>query len=243
VAIPGDYQHRALHEGPAVQRFWHETKLWLVDRHLRPGAGERVLDVGCGSGVVADAIARAGVRECVAIDGSAAAIAFASGRYQRSNLRFVRGLVDEIDAADGAAYDAACCLEVVEHIHEAQGLELFQRLSRMVRPGGRLLVTTPNARSAWPLIEWGLDRSGRVPRLAGEQHVAFYTHGRLAWLAEASGWRVAVRETCCTMAPWIAPVSVRAARAVRRWEGPLPFGTLLVALLVRLSPEDDGRER
>ena len=36
VPIPGDYQFRALHEGPAVQRFWHDTKLWLVREYLQP---------------------------------------------------------------------------------------------------------------------------------------------------------------------------------------------------------------
>jgi 2-polyprenyl-3-methyl-5-hydroxy-6-metoxy-1,4-benzoquinol methylase len=237
VAIPGDYQFQALHCGPAVQRFWHDTKLWLVDRYLQPTSTDRVLDVGCGSGVVAHAIAQAGAHECVGLDGSEAAIAFASRQFRRPNLRFVQGLVDEIAWPDGS-FDAACCMELIEHIHPGQALDLLSRLRRIIRPGGRLLVTTPNARSAWPVIEWLLDRSGRVPRLAGEQHVALYTHRRLAQLAAESGWSLTTRATCCTLAPWTAALSTRAARALREIEAPLPFGTLLVACLTR--PEGDA---
>ena len=239
IAIGGDYQYRALTEGPRPQRFWHETKLWLVDRHLNPGPGDRVLDVGCGSGVVAAHVAGRGVAECTAIDGNAEAVAFASGRYRRPNLRFVLGLVDELSLPEGG-YDSGICLELVEHIYYEQGVALLRSLHRAIRPGGRLLITTPNYRSAWPAIEWLLDRSGRVPKLVGDQHVTFFRHGLLERLAADAGWRTTVRETCCTLAPWAAAVSPRAARVLRGWEAKLRFGTLLVHVLERPAGAQDA---
>lgn len=237
VAIRGDYQYRALTQGPAVQRFWHDTKRWLIREYLRPGPDDRVLDVGCGSGVVAAAIADSPVRECIGVDGNPDAIAFAENQLQRSNLRFVHGLVDELDFAD-ASFDACCCLELIEHIHEPQGRALVASIWRLLRPGGRLLITTPNYRSAWPLIEWGLDYLGAVPKLVGDQHVAFYSHSRLRSLWDSGGWQPLRQHTCCTVAPWAAPVSWRLAEAIRAREGGIPCGTLLVHLLEKTVADD-----
>lgn len=78
IAIPGDYQYRALHDGPAVQRFWHHGKLAAAEAALHPVAGDVVLDVGCGSGVLSARLgAIPGVR-VIGVDANADAIAFAS---------------------------------------------------------------------------------------------------------------------------------------------------------------------
>jgi 2-polyprenyl-3-methyl-5-hydroxy-6-metoxy-1,4-benzoquinol methylase len=232
VAIAGDYQWRALTEGPAPQRFWHDTKRWLVRTYLAPGPSDRVLDVGCGSGVVSAYLADLPVRECVAVDGNPGAIAFASRHFRRPNLRFERCLVDELDLPAGH-FDAAACLELVEHVYPEQGRALLESLRRLVRPGGRLLLTTPNYASAWPAIEWLLDRSGRVPKLAGDQHVAFYTHARLSRLCRSAGWAIRARRTCCTLAPWLAALSWRLAEGVRAAEGRVRGGTILAYVLER----------
>jgi len=57
IRIPGDYQHRVLNTGPAPQRFWHDAKYREALRWLSPQAGDRILDLGCGSGVAASMLA------------------------------------------------------------------------------------------------------------------------------------------------------------------------------------------
>ena len=230
VAIGGDYQYRALTEGASPQRFWHDTKRWLVRRYLEPRSTDRILDVGCGSGVVAAALADAPAREVVGIDGNPDAVAFASSQFRRPNLRFVRGLVDELDLPEGH-FDACVCMELLEHIHFDQGQILLDSLRRLLKPGGRLLITTPNYRSAWPALEWALDRSGKVPHLAGDQHVTFYNHRSLGRLYRPGGWAPLAQHTCCTIAPWAAVASWSLAERIRAFEARLPFGTILVHLI------------
>jgi SAM-dependent methyltransferase len=234
VAISGDYQYRAITRGPRVQRFWHDTKLWLVRHYLGPRPTDRVLDVGCGSGVVAAFLADSPVLECVGVDGNPAAIEFASWRFGRPNLRFLRCLVDEIDLPE-QSFDACCCMEVLEHIHPHQGRSLLRTAYRLLKPGGRLLITTPNYRSAWPLIEWGMDRLGLAPRQVGDQHVTFYHHGSLRAQWQDGGWSPVRLHTCCTLAPWIAMANWSMAEAIREVERRLPFGTILVHLLEKPS--------
>src|SRR5262249_49069906 len=62
VPIDGAYQDRARREGFVVQRFWHHQKELVVRSLAPPRAGERALDVGCGSGVVANLLASEGAR-------------------------------------------------------------------------------------------------------------------------------------------------------------------------------------
>ena len=230
MSIAGDYQFRAWTLGPAPQRFWHGTKQWLVETYLSPRESDRVLDVGCGSGVVAAHLAKLPVAECVAVDGNSLAIDFARSHFSRPNLQFTLAFVDELDFSPGY-FDSACCLELIEHLYPSQGEALLRDLKRLVRPGGRLLITTPNSRSLWPLIEWLLDRSGKVPKLAGDQHVSYYNHESLKRLAESVGWTTVEQHTCCTLAPWSAWFSLALAQYLRRIERFLGCGTILVHVL------------
>src|SRR6185369_6112929 len=158
IAIAGDYQYRAVTQGPAVQRFWHRCKLLAIDRHLPARSGDRILDLGCGSGVVANHLASAGGR-VTAIDGNVEAIRFASTQFRLPNLEFRAGLLEDL-VLPAESFDRVYCLEVVEHLYQHQIHELLAKVLWLLRPGGRLLLTTPNYRSPWPLIEKALDLTG-----------------------------------------------------------------------------------
>src|SRR5688572_25654903 len=162
VAVPGDYQHRALHEGWAAQRFWHLGKLEEVERMLEPQAGDVIVDVGCGSGVLAGRLADHAGTRVIGIDASAAALAFARQRYPQRNLEFRQGIADELDLAALGAGKIAF-IEVIEHIYPDQARATLRRFHQGLPAGGRLVVSTPNARSLWPAIEWTLDRLALVP--------------------------------------------------------------------------------
>src|SRR5262245_28272721 len=92
IQIPGAYQHLALTQGPPIQRFWHRTKLQLLDWLFEVQGQERVLDVGCGSGVFADALAKRGA-EVLAVDANADAITYATNTFARPGLSFSLGLL------------------------------------------------------------------------------------------------------------------------------------------------------
>jgi 2-polyprenyl-3-methyl-5-hydroxy-6-metoxy-1,4-benzoquinol methylase len=150
VAIAGDYQFRALTDGPVVQRFWHRSKLVAIDRHLPPQPGDRVLDLGCGSGVVADHLTTASA-DVTTIDGNAEAIRFASMRFGPPNLTLRTGLLEDL-ALPAATLDRVYRLEMIEHLYRHQIHELLVNVRQILRPGGCLLLTTPNYRSPWHVV-------------------------------------------------------------------------------------------
>ncbi len=232
IQIEGAYQYSALHRGNAVQRFWHESKLDTISRLLQPERGDFVIDVGCGSGVCAAFAADRGA-EVLGVDGNAAAISFATKQFAGSRrARFRLALLDELSELPPSSFNKAMCLEVLEHLAVSQIRVLLASIYECLRESGLLLITTPNYRSAWPLIEFSLDQLHLVPKLREEQHVTKLHHRGLRCLAESHGFELVTRRAICTLAPWLAPLSQRLGRGVRRLElsVPVPFGTILAHL-------------
>ncbi|MCE5325134.1 MAG: methyltransferase domain-containing protein [Planctomycetaceae bacterium] len=229
--IGGDYQHRALTHGPAVQRFWHYSKQLAVAKLLPPASGEFVLDVGCGSGVISHFLANQGPA-VLGIDANEAAIEFARSHGQGDGARFLCGLVDEAFALERPA-DKIYCLEVIEHLYAGQGRQMLDVFAGLLAPGGQVLLTTPNYASAWPAIERTMDLLHLAPPMREHQHVTHYTPRRLRKLCTAAGFKVERLMTHCFIAPWAAALSWRLAErlAAAEFRYDLRLGSILVAVL------------
>lgn len=230
IVIDGGYQHRALKEGFVVQRFWHAEKLRMIEKFSRPAAGERVLDIGCGSGVLSDALCAHGAT-VTAVDGNSDAIGYARRTFGREGIDFQLGQVEDIAAPPGSV-DRSYCFEVVEHLFINQVETLFRRTHELTRPGGTLTVTTPNYSGVWPAIEWTLDAFKLVPHLDGDQHVTQFTSARLTESLERTGWQVEMMTTFSTLAPWASVASWNLATRVAELEDSmkLRWGSILFAV-------------
>ena len=218
VRVEGEYQYAAVHSGNPVQQFWHYAKYSEAERWLDVRPGHTVLDVGCGSGVLSHSVAaNSPDARVIGVDVSEAAIEFCRERYDLPNLEFQLGLVDELEFEPGSI-DRIALLEVIEHVYEHQALRVLESFHRLLRADGRLVISTPNYRSLWPLIELMLDKLKLVPQLAGEQHVAKYTGRKLLRLAHASGFKSVSLRSVNWIAPWLNVFSRRLAEAVHRAE-------------------------
>jgi 2-polyprenyl-6-hydroxyphenyl methylase/3-demethylubiquinone-9 3-methyltransferase len=134
---------------------------WELDESdLKPLAGRRAADVGCGAGLLAEPLARLGA-EVTGIDAAPENIAAARTHALGQGL--------EIDYRVGGAealagrYDLVKALEVVEHVADPAGF--VGALATAVAEGGLLILSTPN-RTAWSrLIMIGLgEGTGRIPK-------------------------------------------------------------------------------
>jgi ubiquinone/menaquinone biosynthesis C-methylase UbiE len=106
------------------------------------GASAHVLDAGCGSGYGAAEFSNAA--SVVAFDISAEAVAHARRAYSRPGVHFLQGACESLPFAD-RSFDLVVAFEVIEHL-ERWPLMLVDA-SRVLRPSGVLLVSTPN--KAW----------------------------------------------------------------------------------------------
>lgn len=231
IKIRGDYQHRALTQGHPVQRFWHASKQYTISHYLPPAPGDFALDVGCGSGVISSFLGKHGAT-VLGVDSNSEALEFANRKFHNDKVTFRHGLVDATFSLDRPP-DKIYSIEVIEHIYYDQGLEMLKNFSSLIRPGGKVFITTPNYASPWPLIEWTMDRFHLAPPMAGVQHVTQYRKKTLESLCREAGFTINKSFSACLLSPWIAPLSWRLAKALHLLETkiPAPLGCLLVLIL------------
>jgi 2-polyprenyl-6-hydroxyphenyl methylase / 3-demethylubiquinone-9 3-methyltransferase len=114
----------------------------LDKKSLRPFQGLRVLDVGCGGGLIAEPLARLGA-EVVAIDASAENISVARAHAAESGLAIdYRAAAAEDLAETGARFDVVLALEILEHVADRDAF--LAACTALVKPGGALIAATLN---------------------------------------------------------------------------------------------------
>ena len=114
-----------------------ERRLHFLLGEVRPG--DRVLDVGCGTGDFTAAMARAGA-DAIGVDVAEAALRRARSRHPGVEFRLVP-LDGPLPFEDGS-FELVWASEVIEHV--ADTARWLSEVRRVLAPGGRLLVTTPS---------------------------------------------------------------------------------------------------
>jgi 2-polyprenyl-6-hydroxyphenyl methylase/3-demethylubiquinone-9 3-methyltransferase len=102
-----------------------------------------VLDVGCGGGILAEAMARKGA-EVTGIDLSEKGLRVAELHLVESRLavRYEKASAETYAAAHAGEFDVVTCMELLEHVPEPAAM--VAACARLVRPGGRVFFSTIN---------------------------------------------------------------------------------------------------
>ncbi len=123
--------------------------------HLAPQTGERILDVGCGTGSltlrIADAVGPTGL--VTGIDAAPRMIEIAENkaRQQGNTARFAAVAAENPGMADGS-FDAVVSSMFTHHVDHRLKQLVFAQMYRLLRPGGRLVtadIDRPSTRWAW----------------------------------------------------------------------------------------------
>jgi len=128
-------EFRPLHEINPLRLEW-------IDRHVRL-AGKRVLDVGCGGGILAEAMALRGA-QVTGLDLAEKPLAVARLHLHESGLEidYLQCSAEAHAAEHPAAYDAVTCMELLEHVPEPQST--VAACARLAKGGARVFFSTIN---------------------------------------------------------------------------------------------------
>jgi len=109
---------------------------------MRPFTGLRLLDVGCGGGLLSEPLSRLGF-EVVGVDAGERNIAAARAHAEETGLAIdYRAVTAESLAEAGERFDVVLAMEVVEHVADLDGF--IDTISSLVKPGGALALATLN---------------------------------------------------------------------------------------------------
>ena len=155
----------------------------LVEEVLS-GEPRDVLDLGCGTGTLAIAMAQApnGAR-ITGIDGDAEILEIARGKEGSEEIELVEGLADALPFADGC-FDRVVCSLLLHHLDPAVKRAALAEALRVLRPGGRLHVAD-FGRSQDPLMR--ILFAG-LQVLDGISNTADHPAGRLPAMIETAGF-------------------------------------------------------
>jgi 2-polyprenyl-6-hydroxyphenyl methylase/3-demethylubiquinone-9 3-methyltransferase len=113
-----------------------------IDEHS-PVAGRQLVDVGCGGGVLAEAMAQRGAL-VTGIDMGEAPLSVARMHLLESGVEvdYHRSTAEQLAAEKGESYDIVCCLEMLEHVPEPA--DVIAACADLAKPGGSLYFSTIN---------------------------------------------------------------------------------------------------
>lgn len=154
--------------------------------------GLRVLDVGCGGGILAEAMARRGA-QVTAIDLAEKSLAVARLHALEYELQLDYRLqsVEAIAAAEPASFDVVTCMEMLEHVPSPDSI--IASCARLLKPGGRVFFSTINRTpKAWLMAIVGAEYVlGWLPR-GTHEYSRFLKPAEIALTARAEGLELLV---------------------------------------------------
>ncbi|MBM3244883.1 MAG: glycosyltransferase [Candidatus Omnitrophica bacterium] len=188
------YYHKALNANK-IQNYWHNKKFQLISAKL----GESpYLDIGSGPGVFfllnSDL---PGVK--INIDYSHKQLSYGKGINHKAY--FVSALAGNLPISDDSI-GTVSLIETIEHLGNNEVMDCLREAHRVLRKGGKMLVSTPNYRSIWPLLEVLVSRLGPVDYT--KQHITHFNLEKLRFIIEAAGFKVKDKQTFFIFSPFFS---------------------------------------
>ncbi len=159
---------------------------YLKEIKRNHGGTPTLLDIGCGSGMITKEVAALGYA-VKGIDFSATAVEKARSVGVDAE---VVDLDDGIPGPDGT-YDVVLAGDIIEHVFDP--ISVIKEASRVVKPGGHLLVTIPNDVSVMVRLKtlFGISYQEVMYRRSGiYKHHTFFTLGLIKYMLRMSGFQV-----------------------------------------------------
>jgi 2-polyprenyl-3-methyl-5-hydroxy-6-metoxy-1,4-benzoquinol methylase len=158
-------------------------RIKIIDALIPDGHAKHAIDVGCGPGYFSKLLSRKGWNT-TAIDTSRVYIENAKSYATETHAGDAISVLSKIPSE---LYDLAILLEIVEHMPKMQGQTLIEQASRVLKPGGKLIISTPNKISPEGLggYYWGEKIRRRNWNAWDSTHVYIYSSWEIVRVLKA----------------------------------------------------------
>ena len=239
--IPLGYYDDIALQKRGMRSFWHNQKFKRVLDCFSNNQGA-ILDIGCFSGTFLGMIPKRVFSEQLGVDILQQQIEFANKRYATKyrEFRYIES-IQGLDLLPKNHFHCISIIEVIEHLSEIEIYNLINIANTKLKKGGRIVITTPNYLSAWPVLELILNKMSDVKYQ--EQHITkFNTYNFKRKLGSIVGdfenkYVINFLTTTHSISPYVALISYKLAEKLsskikhNQWH--FPFGSLLLAVLTK----------
>ncbi len=210
-SIPSGYYDSVFRRRSGVQSKWHHAKFARIRAEM--GSYESHLDIGCGPGTFIGTLAPD--RNSTGVDIASDQVVYAQRTHGTPEHRFRHIQPGQLPFGENS-FDVVTLVELIEHLSEDDNIDLLRSAHAALRPGGRIVVSTPNYASLWPLLEWMVGRLGEVSY--AEQHITHFTRPRLERLLKRAGFTGTSVDAYQWLAPFFAALNWTVADLAERAE-------------------------
>jgi 2-polyprenyl-3-methyl-5-hydroxy-6-metoxy-1,4-benzoquinol methylase len=241
-SIPLGYYDKIAVTKKGLRSFWHYHKFKrIIDSFEEQGGA--ILDIGCFAGTFLGMIPEYVFNKQVGIDILEEQVKYASQKYGKSYRNFYHYQVfNKAEFIANNTFDCITIIEVIEHLSTSEIEALLNFAHQKLKAGGKLILTTPNYTSAWPVIELMLNRFSDVKY--EEQHITHFNYfnvlGKLDKIVSNFHKKFCLQNKTTThmISPYIAMFSFKVAEKVASFVSPskwkIPLGALLLISLKKI---------
>ncbi|MGB0452651.1 MAG: class I SAM-dependent methyltransferase [Bacteriovoracaceae bacterium] len=243
-SIPVGYYDDILENGSPIRKFWHWLKFNSVEKVVEARQKEApgtLLDIGCFAGSFLKTLNLDHFEKLHGVDILQNQIDYASETHghEKRTFQCIPDFKQVLDKPiSDRPFDFITVIEVIEHLHLQEIRDLIQFVDVNLKPGGQLIMTTPNYLSIWPLLEYYLNHFADITY--EEQHITKFTYfnfdkklGNISPLFKEK-YDLEFKTSTHTLTPFLAPLSYDFSQRLsgvitpRKWS--FPFGPLVLAV-------------
>lgn len=163
-------------------------RLNWIDQHANGLAGKKVLDVGCGGGILAESMARRGA-DVLGIDMGEAPLAVAkihAAEQGVTNINYQQTPVEALVPEMAGEFDVVTCMEMLEHVPDPSSI--VAACQKLVKPNGLVVFSTINRNpKSYLFAIIGAEYVLRLLPRGTHEHSKFIKPSELAGFARAVG--------------------------------------------------------
>jgi 2-polyprenyl-3-methyl-5-hydroxy-6-metoxy-1,4-benzoquinol methylase len=235
--IPLGFYDEIAHRRKGIRSFWHNHKFKRVIDNFENDK-KSILDIGCFSGTFLSMIPQEVFQEQLGVDILKEQIDFAQKNYGKSfrSFKHLENLED-LSLIKDEHFDYVSVIEVIEHLTSEEILSLINMAYQKLKKGGKLIITTPNYTSFWPVLEFVLNKVSDVKY--EEQHISKFNYFKVEEKLNQiipdfnEKFKCDYKTTTHFITPYISIFSyntaTRMSSAIPHKAWTFPFGSLILA--------------
>ncbi len=236
-SIPVGYYDAVYHLAKGIQSKWHHLKFAHI-LEILPRKG-RHCDIGCAAGTFIGTCNYSELSS-TGVDISDLQINYAKEKYHSATKKFMT-TNENFDNLPSESFDIITIIELIEHLSPQDIEKLLVNAEKILKPDGKIILTTPNYASLYPIIEFFVNKLGKVSY--EEQHITKLTPKKLRAIIPPI-FQITRLKTNLGFAPFSAFIHWNLADFINKIEAKLlnhlNYGNIIICELQKSTPNNNS---